>query len=166
MVVSFALRLYRENADTYHSDSFLRSNGVMESNGIMNGDRGLTASCSFGSDSSHVIVGGLTIASGVVVSGLLVARSLTVSRNGRGGRRSDPHGVGDGRSGGDSGSGLLLGLVLSSSRDRDCAYFWGWSRRDGLFLRRALSCRRDSDKLHLGSWGNGDDLLFDGGFGL
>lgn len=138
----------------------------MNSNGIMNGDRSLTASRSFGSDNSHVIVGSLTIASGVVVSGLLVTRSLTVSRNGRGGRRNNPHGVGGGRSGGDSGSGLLLGHLLSRSRDRDGAHFRGWSRCDGLFPRRALGCRRDSDNLHLGSGSNGNSLLFDGGLGL
>lgn len=137
----------------------------MNSDSIMNGDRSLAASCSFGSDNSHVIVGSLAIASGVVVSSLLVTRSLAVSWDGRG-RRNDPHGIGDGRSGRDSGGWLLLGHLLGSSRDRDGAHFWGWSRRDGLFLCRALSGRRDSDNLHLGSGSNGNGLLFKGGFGL
>lgn len=138
----------------------------MNSDSIMNGNRSLATSCSFGSNNSHIIVGSLVIASGVVVSGLLVTPSLTVFRDGRGGRRNDPHGIGDGRSRRDSGGGLLLGHFLGSSRDRDGAHFRDWSRRDGLFLRRALSRRRDGDNLHLGRGSNGNGMLFNGGFGL
>lgn len=153
-MVSDCLFISQECHGTYHSDS------VMNSNGVMDGDRSLAASRSLGCDNGHVIVGSLSIA-----SGLLVARSLTVTWNGRG-RGNYPHSVGDGRSGRDGGSKLLLGRFLSCPGNRDRAHFRSGSHRDGLLLRRSLNSGRNRDDFFLGCGSNSNRLFFHGVFGL